>query len=127
MTKPKEHNGTLIEFLHRLILASILLVVLLGGCKTSAHTSDPRLRQIDETLDSQLPQGTPKSRVIFFLSSQNFPVENTSEAKTVVAIVHRVDTDTLQPVTARVTFRFDASDKLKSYDLEAATGPAPQP
>jgi hypothetical protein len=78
-------------------------------------------------LDAQLPQGTPRARVIFYLSSQNFTVENPGDAKAVVAIVHRVDTDTLQPVTARVTFQFDASDKLKSYDLEPATGPAPQP
>jgi len=26
-----------------------------------------------------------------------------------------------------VTFHFDASDKLKSYELEAATGPPSQP
>jgi hypothetical protein len=99
----------------------------LSGCKTSGHTSDPRLRQIDEMLDSQVPQGTPKSRVIFFLSSQNFAVENARDARTVVAIVHRVDTDTLQPATARVTFHFDDADKLKSYDLESAPSSAQQP
>jgi hypothetical protein len=31
-----------------------------------------------------------------------------------------VDSDTLQPATARVTFHFDASDNLKSYELAAA-------
>ena len=127
MNKPPKHDGIVITFLRQMLFVGVFLVLALAGCKTSAHTSDPRLRQIDDMLDTQLPQGTPKSRVIFFLSSQNFPVENTPDAKAVVAIVHRVDTDTLQPVTARVTFRFDASDKLKSYDLEPAAGPAPQP
>jgi hypothetical protein len=127
MNKPPKQTGIAIAFLPQMLFVGALLALTLSGCKTSAHTSDPRLRQIDEMLDAQLPQGTPKSRVIFFLSSQNFPVENTTDAKAVVAIVHRVDTDTLQPVTARVTFRFDASDKLKSYDLEPAASPAPQP
>lgn len=127
MNKPPKQTGIVIAFLPQMLFVGVLVALTLSGCKTSAHTSDPRLRQIDDMLDTQLPQGTPRSRVIFFLSSQNFPVENTTDAKAVVAIVHRVDTDTLQPVTARVTFRFDASDKLKSYDLEPAAGPAPQP
>ena len=127
MIKRQEHHANSITFLQKLLLAGVLLALAVAGCKTGAHTSDPRLRQIDEMLNSQLPQGTPKSRVMFFLSSQNFPLENTSDAKAVVAIVHRVDTDTLQPATTRVTFHFDASDKLKSYDLEPAVGPAAQP
>jgi hypothetical protein len=109
-----------------LSLFGIFLLMALAGCK-SGHTSDPHLRQLDEMLDSQLPQGTPKSRVIFFLSSQNFPVENSNDAKAAVAIVHRVNTDTLQPVTARVTFHFDAGDKLKSYELDAVAGSPTQP
>ena len=78
-------------------------------------------------LDSQLPAGTAKSRVMFYLSSQNFPVENTGDARALVAIVHHVDTDTLQPTTARVTFHFDASDNLKSYELVTAAGSASRP
>ena len=127
MIKQQEHHANPITLLQKLLLAGVFLALSLAGCKTGTHTSDPRLRQIDEMLNSQLPQGTPKSRVIFFLGSQNFPVENATDAKVVVAIVHRVDTDTLQPATARVTFHFDASDKLKSYDLERAAGSAPQP
>ena len=127
MIKRQEHHTNSITLLQKLLLAGVFLGLALAGCKSGAHTSDPRLRQIDEMLGSQLPQGTPKSRVLFFLSSQNFPVENTSDAKAVVAVVHRVDTDTLQPATARVTFHFDASDKLKSYDLEQSASPVPQP
>jgi hypothetical protein len=127
MTKQQEHHANSIMLLQKLLLAGVFLALSSGGCKSSAHTSDLRLRQIDAMLDSQLPQGTPKSRVIFFLGSQNFPVQNATDAKAVVAIVHRVDTDTLQPATARVTFHFDASDKLKSYDLEPAASPVSQP
>ncbi len=104
------------------LLAGILLIGLftalaLAGCKKGSHTSDPRLRQIDEILDSQLPAGTPKSRVLFYLNAQGFPVENTQNSREIVAIVHHVDTETLKPVTARVTFHFDEGDKLKSYEL----------
>ena len=127
MIRPRKHQGNSIKIFQKLLLPGVFLALALAGCKSGAHTSDPRLRQIDQMLDSQLPQGTPKSRVMFFLGSQNFPVENATDAKSVVAIVHRVDTDTLQPATARVTFHFDASDKLKSYELEPAAGTAPQP
>src|SRR2546421_11730400 len=106
-------------------LLGVFTILALAGCKQSGHSSDPRLKQIDEMLDSQLPAGTAKSRVMFYLRSQNFPVENTGDARAIVAVVHHVDSDTLQPATARVTFHFDASDNLKSYELVAAGGSAP--
>jgi hypothetical protein len=109
------------------LLLGVFAMLALAGCKRSGHTSDPRLRQIDEMLDSQLPPGTAKSRVAIYLSSQGFSLESTSDPHAIVAIVHRVDTDTLQPSTARVTFHFDASDNLKSYELMTAAGTAPQP
>jgi hypothetical protein len=127
MIKRQRYKTIPITFFKNRFLGGVFLLLALSGCKTSGHTSDPRLRQIDEMLDSQMPQGTPRSRVIFFLSSQNFAVENARDAHTVVAIVHRVDTDTLQPATARVTFHFDDADKLKSYDLEPAPSSAQQP
>jgi hypothetical protein len=127
MTKRQRYRSIPITFIRSLFLGGVFLSLAVSGCKTSGHTSDSRLRQIDEMLDSQLSQGTPKSRVIFFLSSQNFAVESARDARTVVAIVHRVDTDTLQPATARVTFHFDDADKLKSYDLEPAPSSAQQP
>jgi hypothetical protein len=115
------------RFFLRPCLLTVLFLLAFAGCKTGPHTSDPHLRQIDEMLNAQLPQGTPKSRVLYFLSSQDFPLENTREGKTVVATVHRVDTDTLQPETARVTFHFDASDKLMSYELKSVAGSPAQP
>ena len=110
-----------------LFLLGVFAMLALAGCKQSGHTSDPRLRPIEEMLDSRLPAGTAKSRVMFYLSAQNFPVENTGDARAIVAIVHHVDTDTLQPATARVTFHFDTSDNLKSYELVAAAGSASRP
>jgi hypothetical protein len=110
-----------------LFLLGVFAMLVLAGCKQSGHTSDPRLRPIDEMLDSQLPAGTAKSRVMFYLSSQNFPVENAGAPRVIVAVVHHVDSDTLQPATARVTFHFDASDNLKSYELVAAAGSASRP
>ena len=110
-----------------LFLLGVFALLAVAGCKQSGHTSDPRLRPIDEMLDSQLPAGTAKSRVMFYLSSQNFPVENTGDARALVAIVHHVDTDTLQPTTARVTFHFDASDNLKSYELVTAASSTSRP
>ena len=110
-----------------LFLLGVFALLAVAGCKQSGHTSDPRLRPIDEMLDSQLPAGTAKSRVMFYLSSQNFPVESTGDARAIVAIIHHVDTDTLQPATARVTFHFDTSDNLKSYELVAAAGSASRP
>ncbi|HTF23679.1 MAG TPA: hypothetical protein VK937_07125 [Candidatus Limnocylindria bacterium] len=110
-----------------LFLLDVFAMLALRGCKPSGHTPDPRLRPIDEMLDSQMPAGTAKSRVMFYLSSQNFPVENTGDPRAIVAVVHHVDSDTLQPATARVTFHFDASDNLKSYELVGAAGSASRP
>jgi len=112
--------------LTKLFLLGVFAMVALAGCKQSGHTSDPRLRQIDEMLDSQLPTGTARSRVSFYLSSQGFPLESSSDPHAIVAIVRHVDTETLQPATARVTFHFDASDNLKSYELVTAAGTASQ-
>jgi hypothetical protein len=127
MMKCPRRFSSAVGFFLRPSLLTVLFLLTFAGCKSGAHTSDPHLRQIDELLNAQLPQGTPRSRVIFFLSSQGFPLENTRDAKELVATVHRVDTDTLQPETARVTFHFDADDKLKSYELDSVAGSPPQP
>jgi hypothetical protein len=110
-----------------LFLLGVFTMLALAGCKHSGHTSDARLKQIDAMLDSQLPSGTSKSRVTFYLSSQGFPLETTNDPHALVAIVHHVDTETLQPATARVTFHFDPSDNLKSYELVSVGGSTSQP
>ena len=108
------------RFVAAFFLLGMLATIPLTGCRLGRHTSDPRFRQIDDTLDAQLPAGTSKSKVSFYLSSQGFPLESTSDAHAIVAVVHRVDTETLRPVTARVTFHFDARDNLTTYELAAA-------
>jgi len=127
MRNPRILAKSLFPSLAVLFLLGVFVLLALAGCKQSGHTSDPRLRQIDEMLDSQLPTGTAKSRVSFYLSSQGFSLESTGDPHAIVAIIHHVDTDTLQPSTARVTFHFDAGDNLKSYELVTVAGSASQP
>jgi hypothetical protein len=119
MINLSKHAGTSIARLAGFFLLGVLMTLAPAGCKRSLHTSDPRLRQVDEMLDAQLPAGTPKSRVLYYLSSQGFPVENTNDPHAIATTIHHVDTETLKPVTARVTFQFDAEGKLKSYELTA--------
>jgi hypothetical protein len=100
--------------------AALFLAFSIYGCKGNAHTSDSRLQKIDEMLNTRLPQGTPRSRLEFFLSSRGYKLEDAPDKNSLVAVVRQIDTDTLQPRTARVTFHFDVNDKLVSYELEAA-------
>ena len=127
MKKLRHHSKSPSVSLAGLLLLVAFAALAPAGCKQSGHTSDPRLKQIDEMLDSQLPTGTSKSRATFYLSSQGFPLESTNDSHAMVAIVHHVDTETLQPATARVTFHFDAGDNLKSYELVSMAGLASQP
>jgi hypothetical protein len=97
-----------------------LLLAVAVGCSTHTHTYDPKLRKIDELLDAQLPKGTSRSRVGFFLTTRGYKLEGSPDVHTVIAIVRHIDTETLQPSTARVIFHFDANDRLISYDLQRA-------
>jgi len=123
--------GNLLRYSTHSAIAFLLLGFLAAsgpiGCKTGRHTSNPQLRQIDDALDAQLPAGTSRSRVAFYLSSQGYALENTNDPHSLVAIVRRVDTETLRPVTARVTFHFDARDSLTTYELAVAPGSSSQP
>jgi hypothetical protein len=97
------------------------------GCKRPApHTNDPQLRAIDQLLDKQLPKGTSRARVDFFLNARGYRFES-SGRDTIVAVVHHVDTETLMPSTARVTFHFGENDRLTSYELQPAREAALQP
>jgi hypothetical protein len=91
------------------------------ACKKSTqHTSDPKLRGIDTLLNAELPAGTPMTRVTYFLTTRGYQLQAARGTHTVVAVVHHVNTETLQPEAARVTFHFDAQDRLLEYDLEPA-------
>jgi hypothetical protein len=98
-----------------------------AGCKHSPHTSDSRLQKIDEMLNKQLPAGATRGRVVYFLNSRGYKIVSAPDKTLVVAIVRQVDTDTLQPATARASFHFDSNDKLTSYDLQPGPETPVQP
>ena len=102
-----------------LLVCAALMVSLLGvSCRKNAHTSDSRLQQIDELLNKQLPPGTPLAHVDHFLKSRGYIVQNSPDKNSLVALVRHIDTETLQPATARVTFHFDSNQNLISYDMQ---------
>jgi len=100
--------------------AALLLAFSVYGCNSKAHTSDSRLQKIDEMLSTRFPQGTPRSRLEFFLNSRGYKLEDAPDKNSLVAVIRQIDTDTLQPRTARATFHFDLNGKLVSYELASA-------
>ena len=62
------------------------------------------------------------ARVNFFLSERGYKTENPGKSQTIVAVVRQIDTDTLRPQNARVTFHFDARDQLDSLRAGSRTG-----
>jgi hypothetical protein len=127
MKDPTPSDHRVRKFLSIVCMFAALSFFTFAGCSRGKHTSNPRLRQIDDMLDAQLHPGTTKARVIVYLHSQGFELADSLDRHSVVAIVRHVDTDTLQPETARVTFHFDENDKLLTYELVPATGPLRQP
>lgn len=105
------------------LLCALLLFASLIGCGGKGHTFDARLQKIDQMLSAQLRTGTPRGRVEFFLNSRGYPIQDSPNKSDVVAIVSRIDTKTLEPETARVTFHFDVNDKLVSFDLQRSPNP----
>jgi len=65
-----------------------------------------------------LPTGSSEGTVQQFLSARGYPVERTSQPGTLVALIRHIDTEKLQPVTARVTFYFDANGRLNTTEIE---------
>lgn len=88
-----------------------------GGCKKSFQVDDPQLKPIQTMLETELPTGTPESAVSQFLSTRGYPTEPSNKPGTLVAVIRHIDTEKLQPVTARVTFYFDANGRLNTYDI----------
>jgi len=90
-----------------------------AGCKQQepGETLDPQLKPIQEMLQQSLPIGTSDATVQTFLSSRGYAIEKPDKPGTLVATIRHIDTQTLQPVTARVTFYFDANGKLNTYEI----------
>ncbi|MGH9741377.1 MAG: hypothetical protein ACRD51_03405 [Candidatus Acidiferrum sp.] len=108
------------DFVSLAFVVLLLLIFSGAGCKSKNHTADPRLKQIDQLLNTQLPPGTPRARVQFFLNARGYRLEDSPDKNSVVALVRHIDTATLQPSTARVTFHFDSNNKLLSYELQSS-------
>jgi hypothetical protein len=102
-------------------------IVMLAGCQKVAKTNDPQLKPIQQMLDEQLPPGTRDAAVNAFLAARDYPSGAGAKPGTIVAKIRHIDTERVQPVTARVTFYFDENGKLKDYELQRIMSePIPQ-
>jgi hypothetical protein len=92
----------------------------IAGCgkDPNVHTSNPQLKGIDKLLAAALPPGTSTARVINFIHTRGYQQLESVEPHTLVVIVNHINPETVQPEAARVTFHFDANDKLTTYDLD---------
>lgn len=102
-------------------LAPLLLLAvslaLLSGCKQALKFDDPQLKPIQTMLEENVPIGTPEGAVSQFLAMRGYPTETSDKPGTIVAIIRHIDTEKMQPVTARVTFYFDANGRLNTYEI----------
>ncbi len=98
-------------------LLAAALLLLLAGCGQERKVDDPQLKPIQDLLEANTPVGTPEATVSHFLAMRGYETEPSDKPGTIVAIIRHIDTEKLQPVTARVTFFFDANGKLNTYEL----------
>jgi hypothetical protein len=113
-----------LRVVHTLALAGLLIFC---GCKGAFKVEDPQLKPIQEMIEKNLPTGSRDGVVQDFLSARGYPTEPPQKPGTMVAIIRHIDTERLQPVTARVTFYFDSFGKLKTYEIvRTANAPIPQ-
>jgi hypothetical protein len=97
------------------------------GCKDAFKAEDPQLKPIHTMLQQKLPAGINQAIVLEFLSARGYETEPPEKPGTIVAVIRHVDPQFLRPVTARVTFYFDANGKLDTFDLvRIANQPIPQ-
>jgi hypothetical protein len=101
-----------------LLISLVALAGFSAGCKQQpGETSDPQLKPIQEMLQQHLPIGTSDATVQTFLTSRGYTIETPDKPGTMLATIRHIDTQTVQPVTARVTFYFDANGKLNTYEI----------
>jgi hypothetical protein len=108
-----------------LFLAAAMLLA--AGCKQQTpEVDDPQLKPIQAIIDQAVPIGTSQASVEEFISGRGY-TEQSGKAGTLVADIRHIDTEKLQPVTARVTFYFDANRKLITYEIvRIPNAPIPQ-
>jgi hypothetical protein len=90
----------------------------LAGCGGAGQTDDPQLKPIQAMLEQQLPRRTPEEKVVRYLDNNGYSILAAQKQGTIVAIIRRKDTAAVQPVSARVTFYFDANRKLNTFELQ---------
>ena len=81
------------------------------------QVDDPQLKPIQEMIETQLPKGSTTERVTTFLSVRGYEQQPPEKPGTLVAIIRHIDTQTVRPVTARVTFSFDANGRLSGVEM----------
>ena len=115
------------SWLRRICFVLLSASVLLPGCKNALKIEDPQLKPIESMLQEKLPPGTAEGVVTQFISMRGYPTEPPQKPGTLVAIIRHIDTERMQPVTARVTFYFDANGKLNTFELvRTMNAPIPQ-
>jgi hypothetical protein len=112
----RSNRGTTISVRAGVVVA-LLGLFFLAGCKKTVEVDDPQLKPIQEMLQTALPTGTTEAAVNQFLSARGYPTVPNHEPGTLVAIIRHIDTEKLRPVTARVTFYFDANGKLNTMEI----------
>ena len=53
-----------------------------------------------------------------YLEARGYPIEASDKKGTIVTTIRHIDTQKVQPVTARVTFYFDATNKLNTVEIQ---------
>jgi len=105
----------------------LLAAVLASGCQKGYHVDDPQLKPIQEMIQTELPMGSTTDRVTNFLSVRGYEMQTPEMPGTLVAIIRHIDLQTVRPVTARVTFFFDANGKLNAVEMTRTMNqPIPQ-
>jgi hypothetical protein len=89
-----------------------------AGCGGAGHTDDPQLKPIQAMLEQELPRRTPEEKVVLYLDNHGYSILAAQKQGTIVAIIRRKDMAAVQPVSARVTFYFDANRKLNTFELQ---------
>jgi len=119
--RPSPAAWRFLRWIRCTLAASVLVSTGFAGCQSpNRHTSNSQLRPIDDLINQQLPPGSTMAQVNFFLNARGYPQEDSHQSHTLIATIEHVDTETLQPSAARVTFHFDSNDKLLTYDMTAA-------
>ncbi len=76
------------------------------------------MKPIEAMLKTDLPTGSTVARVTSYLETRGYTTEAGSRPGTLVAVIRHIDSERLVPVTARVTFFFDANGKLNTFEMQ---------